>query len=157
MILTSFNVRGLVGGPKFLVLKHVFSSITPDNGFTQDTMSVSSKACHCFLKLFLGSILILFLFRSTMDSQGNSGGLLCIWDPVKCDFVSYASSAGLILVGHMKGIAERIVFLNSYGPYRERERFWKGIVGNGLLQERNFIIDGDLNLNLSSDKISINL
>jgi len=107
-------------------------------------MSPAWKACNIFLKLFLGWEV------SATDTQGKSGGLLCIWNPSLCDFKSYISAVGLLLTGCIKGIKEDLKILNVYGPYNDREPFWNRLAGSGLLRDPYLILVGDLNFTLSS-------
>jgi len=81
-------------------------------------MSVAWKACHYFLNIFPGWEV------TATDFLGNSSGLMCIWNPSLCDFVSYSSSAAILLVGRIKGFEEEIRVHNVYGPYKDREHFW---------------------------------
>ena len=48
-----------------------------------------------------------------------------------------------------KASGKSYAMYNVYGPYLERKGFWEEIFISGLIEERNVILCGDLNLTLS--------
>ena len=44
-------------------------------------------------------------------------------------------------------------FLNCCVPYYERHEFWGAVVNNGLLDDHSLIMEGDLNIVLSTREI----
>ena len=118
MSLTSFNIRGLRDGLKKSSLRRLFLVIKPDIVLIQETMSLAWKSCHYFLSIFPGWEVPAY------ESCGLSGGLLCIWNPALCDFTSFSSSAGILMVGRLKGFEEEVRIHNIYGPYKDKEPFW---------------------------------
>jgi len=127
MILSTINLRGLGGSPKFSALRRLFLLLHPDLVLVQETMSEGHKACQLFLKLFPGWEVY------AIDASGRSGGLLYIWNPLTCDLVPFIMPSSIVLVGHLKGIDEEVKILNLYGPYRDRMSFWDRLVGCGIL------------------------
>jgi len=117
MIITSYNIRGLGGSLKKIYLRRIFEVIHPDIMLIQQTMSEAWKSCQFFLKLFPGWEVC------ATDARGRSGGILCIWNPTCCDFTSFSSTYGIMLVGQIKGFEEEVKILNVYGPYKVREAF----------------------------------
>ena len=117
MIITTYNIRGLGGNPKFLSLKRFFTCNRPDLLCIQETMASAEKGCSYFLRIFPGWEV------AALDSIGSSGGVLCIWNPRVCDFKAYSTSAGILLNGFFRGCDSKIKILNVYGPYKDREMF----------------------------------
>jgi len=143
----TFNIRGLGGGPKRNSLCSLFCLLKPDILFIQETMTTAWKACRYFLTLFPGWEV------SAIDASGRLRGLLCLWNPSFCDFRSFTTTAGLLLIGRVKGMEEELKLLNVYGPYRDRISFWNRLAGCGLLNDPNLILAGDLNLTLSHSEV----
>jgi len=57
------------------------------------------------------------------------------------------------LDGVVKDINKRMEMINCYGTYSDREVFWEGIKREGLINEHNLILGGDLNIATSSRKV----
>jgi len=146
MIITYFNMRGLGGGSKFTSLKRLFSVIKSDMVFIQETMSEAKKSCSYFLKLFHGWEVC------AIDAVGNSGGLFSICNMRICDMLAFSSTVGILLDGRLKGYDKPIRLINCYGPYRDKETFWKTTEDIGLLCDHDLIVGGNLNLTLSDSK-----
>jgi len=129
MIITTHNVRGLGGNPKFLSLKRLFTSLSPDILCIQETMAPADKACEYFQRMFPGWKVV------AIGAEGLSGGVLCMWNPRNCDLEAFSTSAGILLRGFLRGCNSRIKIFNVYGPYRDREIFWDCFTFNIFLDD----------------------
>jgi len=147
MIITTFNMRGLGGNLKFLSLKRLFDRIRPDIICIQETMASADKACAYFQRLFPGWDVV------AIDANGMSGGVLCGWNPKFCDFKAFSTSAGILVQGFMRGCDTLVKFFNIYGPFRDREVFWRKLADCGILKDPALILLGDLNFTLSPTEI----
>jgi hypothetical protein len=47
--------------------------------------------------------------------------------------------------GLVKDLNKSLKLLNCYGPYFDREGFWEVVKKDGLINEPNLIMGGDLN------------
>jgi len=147
MIITTFNIRGLGGGPKKCALRRLFSTVRPDLILIQETMAPAWRACHYFLNIFPGWEV------SAVDSVGHSGGLLCIWNPSICNFASFSSVAGILLVGKVKGLEDTLKVYNIYGPFRDREPFWQDLIEEDHIRGYCTILGGDMNFTVSPSEV----
>jgi len=84
---------------------------------------------------------------------GKFGGLLVTWDPKKIELLPFLSCGGIFLLGTCKENKRRISFLNVYGLCIDQNLFWEKVDGWGLLAHIDLIVAGDLNFNLSADKV----
>ena len=51
-----------------------------------------------------------------------------------------------------KATGESFSFYNVYGPYMNKKGFWEAFFSLGLLETKNVILGGDLNLTLSKNE-----
>jgi hypothetical protein len=79
--------------------------------------------------------------------------LLTAWNPRKVDFKAYVTAAGILLEGQEKDLNKNMKLLNRYGPYSERRAFWETVKEEGLFNESNLVMGGDLNLTTSCRKV----
>lgn len=112
MIITTYNIRGLGGNPKFLSLKRLFADLRPDLLCIQETMATAERASSCFLRIFPRWEV------AAIDASGLSGGSLCIWNPRVCALKAFQTSAGILLTGYIRGCSTKLKLLDVYGPYR---------------------------------------
>ena len=59
----------------------------------------------------------------------------------------YSTMLKIVLKEKAFGIS--FTMYNVYGPYLDRKGFWEAFFSSGLLESRNVILGGDLNLTLS--------
>ena len=147
MIITTYNIRGLGGNPKFLALKRLFNSMCPDILCVQETMASADRACAYFQRMFPGWKVV------AIGAVGLSGGVLCAWNPRVCDLKAFSSSAGILLKGVFRGCNTAVKIFNVYGPFRDREAFWDRLANCGILKDPALILLGDLNFTLSPTEI----
>jgi len=147
MIITSHNIRGLGGNPKFLALKRLFYSLSPDILCIQETMTSADRACDYFQRMFPGWKVV------AIGAVGLSGGVLCAWNPRVCDLEAFSSSAGILLKGVFRGCNTVVKIFNIYGPFIDREAFWCRLEYSGILKDPALILLGDLNFTLSPTEI----
>jgi hypothetical protein len=134
-----------VGGTsKFLALKRFLELAKPDVLFIQETMVCEAKAREFFVKLLPN------WYLCGVDSLGLSGGLLIAWNPRKYDFSTFLTPAGILLDGLVKDLNKRLKLINCYGPCYDRDDFWEVMKRDGLLNEHNIILRGDLNFTTSN-------
>ena len=55
----------------------------------------------------------------------------------------------LKIVVKEKAIGTNFALYNVYGPYVNRKGFWEAFFSSGMMETRNVIIGGDLNITLS--------
>jgi len=147
MIITTHNIRGLGGNPKFLALKRLFKGLCPDILCVQETMASADRACAYFQRMFPGWKVV------AIGAVGLSGGVLCAWNPKVCDLKAFSSSAGILLKGVFRGCNTNVKIFNVYGPFRDREAFWNRLADCGILKDPSLILLGDLNFTLSPTEI----
>ena len=90
---------------------------------------------------------------SALDSNGHSGGLLCIWNPDSCNFAPFLSVSGILLIGKVKGLDDTIKIYNLYGPYRDREAYWQQLMDEDLIKGSLTILGGDMNFTVSPAEV----
>ena len=84
-----------------------------------------------------------------MDAKGKSGGLLLGWRLLQFQFVSPRDlGSGLCTSLYYVELKVVFCFINLYGPYADRERFWKNISSLECLKNTNIIFGGDFNFSL---------
>jgi hypothetical protein len=71
----------------------------------------------------------------------------------KDDFKAYVTAAGILLEGPVKDLNQSLKLLNCYGPYSERQAFWETVKEEGLFNESNLVMGGDLNLTTSCREV----
>ncbi|CAM8969112.1 unnamed protein product [Rhodiola kirilowii] len=87
---------------------------------------------------------------SSVDAEGNSGGLLTVWDPEFMLLRSEVKGKGFILVqGYVKGDQQPVLInlVNVYAPCNEKEKaaLWESLVSLKPLYEGEWIVGGDFN------------
>ena len=147
MILLSFNLPRLGGGPKCSAFKWLLESSGPSIVFLQETMMSGLVACDFFLKLCPN------WYVSAIDACGDSGGTLVGWNPTVADLRAYNTGAGFLLFGNLKGFEVPVHLLNVYGPYSHRVNFWNDILTTGIISLPNLILVGDLNFTWSAAEV----
>ena len=96
MRILSLNIRGVRGGPKFSLLKHLVSSVKPDLVMFQEIMVPANCATNVLEKLFPSWGVV------SSDSEGMSGGLFVAWDKKLFDFCTFITSIGILMEGLVK-------------------------------------------------------
>jgi hypothetical protein len=61
--------------------------------------------------------------------------------------------AGILLEGVVKDTNLKVKLINYYGPYADRVVFWEDLKRNGIFDEENLILGGDLNFTTSSREV----
>ena len=84
-----------------------------------------------------------------ISSNEHSGGLITAWNQEFEEIQEEKHSTVLKTV--LKKKASRISFAmyNVYGPYQDRKGFWEAFFNSIMMETRNVLIGGDLNLTLS--------
>ena len=117
MCILSLNVRGLGGLAKQKIIRHMFSSFSPDVILLQETMTSSYSALLSFSKLCPG-----WEFCA-LSSIGLSGGILSRWNLKLLKCKAYYTVVGILLKAMIRGSSFSLSILNCYGPYQDRENF----------------------------------
>jgi hypothetical protein len=60
-----------------------------------------------------------------VDSNGQSGGIITGWNHNIAVMNSFTISSGLCTEIFSKSLGQVFTFLNVYGPYEEKQRFWE--------------------------------
>ena len=147
MRILSLNVRGLGSLAKQKSLRHLLFALSPDVVLFQETMTSPYPALYAFSKLCP------CWDFCALSSNGLSGGILSGWNPkiIKCK--AFHTAAGILLNASIRGSSLQLSILNCYGPYLNRDSFWKATASGGLLSLPNLILAGDLNLTLNASEI----
>ena len=88
-----------------------------------------------------------------IDANGHSRVLLTAWslDIIFHSKLEYKDALGTELEDPETGI--RFFFLNVYGPFYDRRKYWETLSSDGALEHANLILARDLNLTLSAGEI----
>jgi hypothetical protein len=125
MLLLSLNVRGIGGTLKVASFHHLVDHTRPEIIFLQETL-VSAQKARDFLYIFRPSWAV-----CSVNSVGNSGGLLVAWDPNLFDLVPYLTVGGILVTGKSFLHNRDLSLLNVYGPCSARKTFWNSVENNG--------------------------
>ena len=99
------------------------------------------------------SMLAGWIFIS-LDAKGKSGGLLIGWRKRLFNLVNaWAMESGLSASLYSIEMKEVYCFMNIYGPYLDRVRFWNNLLSLDCLLPVRLIFGGDLNFSLGFSKI----
>jgi hypothetical protein len=90
-----------------------------------------------------------------VDSNGLSGGLLSSWKSRVADISTFLTPVGILLEGSVKDVTviNGLKLFNCCGPYTDREAFGGTLKNEGLFNEPNLILGGDLNFTTSSREV----
>lgn len=88
-----------------------------------------------------------------LDVVGQSGGLASVQNPQVIFAKPYRTYARILLEGKFMSWNLPISFLNYYNPYNDKLSFWSKVHEDGLLQDENLILGGDLNLTLIANEL----
>ena len=77
------------------------------------------------------------------------GGLISAWNQDFEEMQEEKHSMVLKIVLKEKASGISFAIYNAYGPYQDRKGFWEAFFKSILMETRNVIIEGDLNLTLS--------
>ena len=119
MKLLSLNIRGFGGASKKFSLKSLIKRIDCDILFLKNTMVNGNK-----VRESLNNILKYWAIY-TIDSKSLSSGLCTTWKPFKSCFNAYQSSTSIVMEEKIQGCSYDSKFINCYGPYSHRKKFWK--------------------------------
>ena len=79
----------------------------------------------------------------SLDAKGRSGGLLLGWRLRHFHFLSaWAMASGLFVSLFAIEMKEYFLFMNIYGPYLDKERFWNNIFSLDCLKNSRLIFGG---------------
>ena len=117
MLCISFNIKELLGGPKFKYLKWFFETNKSNIILIQETMSPGVEACDYFLNIFPSCEVCAF------DAIGLSNGSLAIWNPLMVSLCRFNTCDGILLVDRVNTFDQEFNILNCYGPYKYRMYF----------------------------------
>eukprot|EP00253_Pinus_taeda_P033720 PITA_33720 len=139
----SFNCRGLASAPKKLALQRLFEAEQPNIILLQETLGSAEN-----VTLSLQALAPRWKFIA-VDAIGRSGGLAISYNPrtIRID----ASWGGLGFMGidsFSSKLGKSLIILNIYGPYHQRETFWRHLLNLSLLAQDHTILGGDLNFSL---------
>ena len=84
-----------------------------------------------------------------ISSERHSGGLLTAWSLDFVEIKTKKHNTVLKTTLKEKSFGKIYVIYDVYGPYQNRKVFWKYFFSSGLLEPKNMILGGDLNLTLS--------
>ena len=108
--------------------------------FLQEIMG-DGKILARELEYFLSGWVIILL-----DAKGNSWALLLGWRSRYFKLLSACVvDSGLFASLYSLEMKEDFCFMNIYGPYLDRERFWNNIFSLDCLKKSRLIFGGDLN------------
>ena len=107
-------------------------------------MTKQMKASEVLLKL------LKYWEACSVDSEGQTRGLIAIWNHRKCKLTPYKTREGILLEGRIQGFKETIRLLNVYAPYKYSRVFWENVEASSFLSLPNLIMGGDLNFTMFS-------
>ena len=116
------------------------ANLKPAIIFLQETMIEGKKA-----KEFLESWLKGWSFGH-ISSEGHSRGLITAWNQEFEEVAVAKHNTVLKTVLMEKAIGESYALYNVYGPYQENKGFWETFFFSRMLDPKNMILRGDLNL-----------
>ena len=89
----------------------------------------------------------------TIDGDGHSGGLLTTWsrDMIFHDKSEYKDSLGTEL--EEPKTRTWFFFINVYGPFYDRRKYWETLSSDGAYEHANLILEGDPNLTLTAGEV----
>lgn len=115
-------------GSQFFILHQLFELVQPNIIFIQDTMVVGSSAREVLRKFLKG------WYMSTIDAIGQSVGLLSAWNPRNLNVVPFFTPTGIMFEGYFCESDQMLRFINSYGPYADKNVYWQFVKNDGVLQ-----------------------
>ena len=143
MIVTTLNCRGLASLPKNIAIRRLVKDQFINVLFLQEIMGDGFSLAG-ELELFLSD----WVFIS-LDAKGKSGGLLLGWRIRHFQLLSvWAVDSGLFASLYSIEMKEVLCFMNIYGPYLDRVRFWNNLLSLECLKTTRLIFGGDLNFSL---------
>ena len=144
MLIVSFNTRGLGGPQKKTSLKRLCNNLKPSVIMLQETMLEFLKA-ESIIKELLKDWEV-----ESLDSDGLSGGLIMDWSPamLKIDSKKLESTLETKIFDKQTGL--NFTLLNVYSHFYERNTFSEKIKAEGVFNQPNVILGGDMNLTLTA-------
>ena len=90
----------------------------------------------------------------SLDARGKYGGLLLVWRSIFFHLLNaWGVDSGLCASLFSIELNLDICVINIYGPYTDREGFWRNIFDLICLKGKKLILGGDLNFSLGFSDI----
>ena len=142
MLVLCFNTRGLGSSPKLKSLRRMIDIQKPSIIFIQETMMEGEKSKEVLEPWLKGWSFV------HISSEGHSGGLITSWNQEYEEMLVEKHSTMLKTMLKEKATGTAFALYNVYGPYLNRKGFWESFFSSRMLEIRNVILGGDLNLTL---------
>jgi hypothetical protein len=139
MIIACINIRGLGRKAKTLSLHNLYDSMKHNIILLQETMGIFQSFIFNLKHLFPG-----WHFIGT-NSACLSGGLITSLSPRISLINSYSIAIGLFTNIFILELNHQLKILNIYGPYVDKEAFWKKTLGLSQVLDENLILGGNIN------------
>ena len=148
MILMTLNCRGLASKPKKLAVCRLVEDKHIDVLFLQESMGNGALFVDELESMMSGWTVL------SVDARGKSGGLLLGWRS-KFFHLLNAWGVGSGLCASLFSIEHNLdlCFANIYGPYNDREFFWKNLMDMECLICQKLILGGDLKFSMGLSEI----
>ncbi|XP_071715057.1 uncharacterized protein [Rutidosis leptorrhynchoides] len=153
MKLLSLNIRGFGVNGKFGWVKELCCKERPDIAVFQETKCKNLN--DMWIHALWGNNNCGYIQR---DAEGNSGGLLVVWD--NCRFVADSASSNdyfLAIRGKWYGSGNEAITVNVYGPHNDSKKIEMWSTLDNLLRSNDsaWVLCGDFNeVRSQSDRLN---